>query len=70
MIIGTLVMIPWPSSGLLAMIVTMPSGATRTKAFGENAGAPAVGAAPCANSSATGSNRAAISTPPPAAVVT
>ena len=32
-IIGRLVRMPWPISGFLDMIVTTPSGATRTKAF-------------------------------------
>jgi hypothetical protein len=44
MSIGSIVLIPCPTSGFLAMIVTEPSGARRMKAFGENSPTGAFGA--------------------------
>ena len=52
-IMGRWVFTPWPISGFLAMIVTMPSAATRTNALGRKVGAGACGA--CAKSSEMGS---------------
>ena len=43
MIIGRLVLMPWPISGFFAMIVTMPSGAILMKELGSSGGG---GAAP------------------------
>ena len=34
MIMGSMVRTPWPTSGFLAMMVTVPSAATRMNAFG------------------------------------
>src|SRR2546430_2543231 len=40
MSIGSIVLMPWPISGFLAMIVTMPVGAMRMKALGTKSAAP------------------------------
>ena len=68
MIIGSMVLMPWPTSGFFAMIVTTPSAAMRMKAFGANVAGRLHGA--CAQASATGSRYVASSRPPPASALT
>ncbi len=51
MIIGSIVLTPWPISGFFAMTVTVPSAAILTKAVGKSGAA----GPNCASRSATGS---------------
>ena len=66
MSIGSDVLMPWPTSGFLAMIVTTPSGVILMNALGVKRGWRGA----CANSSATASSCVAISRPPPASADT
>src|SRR5688572_3113431 len=66
MIIGSMFITPWPTSGFLLTMVTLPSAAILTKAFGCIAPPPPPG--PCANRSA--SRWKATTIPPPASALT
>jgi hypothetical protein len=50
MSIGSIVLMPWPTSGFLAVIVTMPFSAMLMKAFGESGGGGPPGACASARS--------------------
>src|SRR2546429_170390 len=64
MSMGRCVLTPWPTSGFLLTMVTMPSAATRRNAVGSKAAGGACGA--CAKISAAGSKWRATRIPPPA----
>src|SRR5260370_33977813 len=67
MSIGSIVLMPWPISGFLAVMVTIPSGAMRMKALGTRL----AGGGPCGACPKTfGSMYAERSKPPPAIALT
>jgi hypothetical protein len=66
--IGSMVLMPWPISGFFDMMVTMPSGAMRTKAFSA-AVSPAASEAAAIAVRASGGKVACSNKPPPAATV-
>src|SRR5688572_5769830 len=70
MSIGSIVLIPCPTSGFLAMIVTDPSGERRMKALGENSAAGAFGASAASRSAPPKSMMVPSRRPPPASAET
>jgi hypothetical protein len=70
MIIGSMVLTPWPTSGFFAMIVIEPSGVMRMNALGWKSAAVFGAPARRALALATGSMYVARRTPPPASALT